>query len=206
MIVVVESNFVIELAFRQEEVSEAERIMALASEKAIELAIPACALFEPFETLLRRRKERNATRERFNHEKKQLARSQHFPDLLRTFEAVARILAESVQTEAAALDTAILRILDCARLIPLSEEVLRSSFRARTRFPFSPQDSVVFASADRYLNDRGRAESVFANKNSTDFAVPEVKAHFSDLNCKVLSTFDDALGVIDHRASGVRRG
>ncbi len=154
MIVVVKSNFVLELAFRQEEVSQTERIMTLAAEKAIELAIPACAL----------------------------------------------ALAESVQTEAAALDRAILRILDCARVIPLSDAVLRSSFRARTQFPFGPQDSVVFASADWYLNECGRAESVFANKNSTDFALAEVKAHFSGLNCRLLSTFADALGVISHRA------
>jgi predicted nucleic acid-binding protein len=201
MIVVVESNFVLELAFRQEEIAEAERILELASRRAIELVIPACALFEPFETLTRRKKERNATREKFRNEVRQLGRSQHFPDLIRTSEAVVLVLAESVETEAAALDRAILRILDCAQVIPLSDDVLRHSIQARAQFPFQPQDSVVFASVDRYVKQRGQPESIFANKNSVDFSVPEVEAHFADLQCKLLSTFASTVGVIEHRLS-----
>jgi hypothetical protein len=203
MIVIVESNFVLELAFRQEEIGEAERMMELAQAKAIELAVPACALFEPFETLVRRRKERNATRERFSNEVRQLGRSQHFPDLIRTSEALALVLAESVETEAAALDRAILRILDCAHVIPLSDEILRNSFRAREQFAFQPQDSVVFASVDWFVNQRGKPGSVFANKNSADFAIPQVEAHLAALNCKLLASFANTVGVIEHYAPAI---
>lgn len=198
MIVVVESNFVLELAFRQEEVVAAERLMTLAAENVIELAIPACALFEPFETLIRRRKERNATRERFSHEMRHLCRSEHYPDLIRTSEAVALVLAESVEAEATALDRSILRILDCAQVIPLSGEILRNSLYARERFPFQPQDSVVFSSVDQYLGRHANRESIFANKNSADFAVPEIEAHFARLNCKLLSKFSNAVGIVEH--------
>jgi rRNA-processing protein FCF1 len=61
MIVLVESNFVIEFAQRQAEIADAERIVTLAENREIELAIPACALFEPYETLVRRRKQRTGT-------------------------------------------------------------------------------------------------------------------------------------------------
>lgn len=109
-------------------------------------------------------------------------------------------LAKSVETEADALDDAILRILECAEVIPLSEQILRDSFRAREQFSFQPQDSVVFASVDSFLNQRGKGDSIFANRNSKDFAVPEVKEHLAGLSCKLLSTFADAVGVIGHRA------
>lgn len=200
MIVVVESNFVLELAFRREEIAAVERIIELARQRKIDLAIPACALFEPFETLVRREKERNKTLESFRAQMTELGRSAHFPDLKKDSEGFARLLATSVETEADSLDDAIRSILACAEIIPLSGEVLSNSFHAREQFPFQPQDSVVFASVDGFLSERGKADSIFANKNSKDFAVPGVKAHFAKLKCKVLSTFADAVGVIGHHA------
>ena len=89
MIVLVESNFVLELAFRQRDVADAERLMDLAAQGRIRLAIPGCALFEPFETLIRRRKERRDILRDFRREVLQLSRSQHFSDLSDTSEAVS---------------------------------------------------------------------------------------------------------------------
>lgn len=197
MIVLVESNFVLELAFRQQEVAHAERLMDLAAQKRIELAIPGCALFEPFETLIRRRKERKATNERFLNEVRQLSRSQHFPNLAETSAAVAAVFAESVETEAAGLDSAVSRILECADVIPLTKDVMQHSIRLRDQFEFEPQDAVVLASVDLYLDGRGKAESVFANKNSADFA--DVEQRLGDRNCKLISTFANAADLIEHR-------
>ena len=70
------------------------------------------------------------------------------------------------------------------------------------QFREQPQDSVVFASVDWFVNRRGKPDSVFANRNSKDFAVPGVKAHLAGLNCKLLSTFADAIGVVDRRERG----
>jgi hypothetical protein len=60
VIVGVETNFVLELTFRQEEETECARILAFAEQNAIQLIIPACALFEPYDTLIRRAKERKS--------------------------------------------------------------------------------------------------------------------------------------------------
>jgi hypothetical protein len=151
------------------------------------------------ETLVRRRKERLETLDSFRGEAKQLGRSEHFQDLKRTAVAVAQVLAESVQTEAAALDESIVRILDCAHVVALSHDVLRNSFQAREQFDFQQQDSVVFASVDWYVNQRGKAPSIFANRNSKDFSTAKVKAHFAALNCKQLFTFADTVGIIERR-------
>ena len=58
MIVLAESNFVLELALRQEQFEHAQRILGLAEEKHLRLVVPACSLTEPYQTLIRRRRER----------------------------------------------------------------------------------------------------------------------------------------------------
>ena len=102
-----------------------------------------------------------------------------------------------METEAAGLDNAISRILECADVIPLTKEVMEHSIRIRNQFEFEPQDAIVFASVDLYLSERGKAESVFANKNSADFA--DVEERLGELNCKLISTFANAADMIEHR-------
>ena len=54
MIVYVESNFVLELAFRQEDCESSDNILQLAEAGKIELMLPAYFLGEPYERLVRR--------------------------------------------------------------------------------------------------------------------------------------------------------
>lgn len=50
MIVLAESNFVLELAFQQEERDEVERLVVMAEAREVELVIPACAFANLAET------------------------------------------------------------------------------------------------------------------------------------------------------------
>lgn len=191
MIVLVESNFVIEFAQRQAEIVDAERIVALAEDQEIELAIPACALFEPYETLVRRRKHRTETVRKLSDEIAQLGRSQHFADLPATSEAISRVLSGAAEVEHRALDEALVRLENCATVIPLSGTMLKTSLEARQRFSLQPQDSIIFTSVEHFLLERGGAESVFANKNSADFSGPEIETYFEQLGCKLFASFSN---------------
>jgi predicted nucleic acid-binding protein len=171
MIVLVESNFVIEFAQRQAEIADAERIVTLAENREIELAIPACALFEPYETFIRRKKQRAETVRKLMNEIAQLGRSQHFADLPATSAAIYQVLFGAADVEHRALDDALLRLANCATVIPLSGPTVKSSLDARERFSLQPQDSIVFTSVEHFLKERGGAESVFANKNSADLGI-----------------------------------
>ena len=192
MIVLVESNFVIEFAQRQSEIEDADRIVTLAENREIELAIPACALFEPYETLVRRRKKRAETVRKLSDEIAQLGRSQHFADLPATSEAISRTLSGAAEVEHRALDDALVRLANCATVIPLSGTMLKSSLDARRRFSLQPQDSIVFTSVEHFLNERGGENSVFANKNSVDFSGPDIEIHFEQLGCKLFASFSKA--------------
>ena len=60
MRVFVESNFVLELTLQQQEYESCAAILGLAKAHRLELLIPSFALFEPFTTLDRRRRDREA--------------------------------------------------------------------------------------------------------------------------------------------------
>jgi len=91
MIVLAESNFVIELALEQEEAAHAQRMVELAEAHQIALVIPACAFTEPYQTSARRRKERSALVSLLQKDLRQLARSKSFTELLRTSNEVEQI-------------------------------------------------------------------------------------------------------------------
>jgi predicted nucleic acid-binding protein len=203
MIVVVESNFILELALEQEEAAEAEFMVALAACKLIRLVIPGCALFEPFETLVRRRKARRQLVEKLRSEVKQLARSGAFPHITARSEPLARSLEESVEVEASLLDAAIRRLVGIATVIPLSDQIVSASLEVRSRFPLTPQDAVVFASVDQFLREQGEGTKVFANRNSADFADGPVEEYFQERDCRLFWTFADALQFVEERGAGM---
>jgi hypothetical protein len=202
MIVLGESNFVLELAFQQEEARDVESIVVLAEHRAIELVIPACALNEPYETLVRRRKERSTTLEKLRNELRQLVRSREFAELAETSKAVTGALAASGESEARGLDATIRRLLACATVPPLSRSTIVSALEAQARFQLEPQDAVVFASVDEYLRDLPEGPKVFINKNYHDFLKPDIEDYFQGHGCKLLPKFASARQFIEHAMRG----
>jgi len=75
VIVYIESNFVLELALVQEDSTSCEAILQLAETGAIMLAVPAFSLGEPYETLVRRHRERRLLAGALAGEMTQLRRS-----------------------------------------------------------------------------------------------------------------------------------
>jgi predicted nucleic acid-binding protein len=204
VIVAVESNFVLEMALRQDEVADCERLITLAREGSIRLAIPACSLFEPYETLVRRRKQREAISQKLRDELRELARTEAFAHLGETSMTVTRALAESSEIQAKALDNAVVNLSGVATVIPLTAEVMRNAVNVPLVFSLSPQDSVVFASTDLYLKEQGQGEKVFATKNSRDFLSDDVEDWFRRYNCKVLATFAATRQYVEHSLANPR--
>jgi hypothetical protein len=201
MIVVVESNFVLELALGQEEAVEAEFMVAWAACRVIRLVIPGCALFEPYETLVRRRKARYKVVNRLQYEVNQLSRSHEFSQLRATSEPTARTLLKSIKVEASGLDATIRRLIDVAAVIPLSDQIMSAAFDAQQRFQLEPQDAIVFASVDRFLREQGAGTKVFANRNADDFETDDIKTHFEKYDCRLISKFAEAAQFIEEQGA-----
>ena len=125
MIVYVETNFVLEMAYEQEESGSCDSILALAESGAIELAMPAFSIAESYETLTRRSRRRNEYRERLNREVRELARSTPYARITESWNELSPVLRDSVDAEKERLDAVLTEVLDCATIIPTGAETLR---------------------------------------------------------------------------------
>ncbi|MGH2410991.1 MAG: hypothetical protein ACRDGS_11570, partial [Chloroflexota bacterium] len=127
MIVYVESNFILELAYAQEEYDACDGILALSEQRKLALAVPAFCLGEPYESWVRRSKDRQVLHDRFDREIKELSRSLPYSTISRESQEVSRILIQSGNEEKTRLDGAIVRMIDIASIIPLERETMRSA-------------------------------------------------------------------------------
>ena len=95
MIVYVESNFILELAFTQDEASSCEDVLGLAEAGAISLVLPAYSIAECYEALLRRSRDRSALRDRVAEEFRHLGRSQPYAQMVEGSSGVVSLLIRS---------------------------------------------------------------------------------------------------------------
>lgn len=197
MIVYVESNFVLELAFLREECAQAEEISKLAESGEIQLAIPAFSGGEPYELMTRRSRDRKALHDQLSREIKELSRSSPYANIDDTARELTAVLSESASDEKARLDAALRRLIDLSSIIPLNNDVLRLSINYQPQFALSPQEAIVFASVVSHLQLVEPAEGkVFVTKNKNDFVNPDIFDFLSPHNCKLLFRFTDAVGYI----------
>lgn len=139
MIVYVESNFILELAYVRHEHVTCEAILALSEAGSIVLALPAYCVGEPYESRVRRSKDRRALHNRFDQEIKELSRSQPYSNLLKEAEDVTRILIQSGEDEKQRLDAAISRIIASAAIMPLTATSLQQRYGFKASAAFHPR-------------------------------------------------------------------
>uniref|UniRef100_UPI00405691BE PIN domain-containing protein n=1 Tax=Candidatus Electronema sp. TaxID=2698783 RepID=UPI00405691BE len=185
-----ETNFVLELVFRQEQSRSCEQIVALSNEGRIKLILPAYSLVEPYETLIRRHRERRRLKTLLDAELNQLARTDSYAADILHIHPLSHILVRSTEEEADRLEKAHSDLLQIAELIPLTADILRSSAQYQHKHDLSPQDAVVCASVLHHLRQNKPAAACFLNKNSKDFDDPDITELFERHNCAMLFRFD----------------
>jgi hypothetical protein len=81
LIVYVETNFVLELAFLQEEHEQCRSLLSIAREReGAELALPVFCVGEAYEAFVRKRRERLELADRLRGELTQIVRSKPYAD------------------------------------------------------------------------------------------------------------------------------
>ena len=200
MNVYVESNFILELALLQEQSASCERLVELGAAERISLVIPAYCLAEPYETLIRRRRDRLELKRTVDVQLGQLARTRTYSDHLDRFADVTSLLVSSADEEQKRLADVVSRLLELADVIPLDSGVMADSMRCQDEYDFDPQDAIVFASVISDLERRsGGHRSCFLNRNSKDFADQNVLDELDQRGCKLFPGFDAALAFIQNR-------
>lgn len=199
MKVYVETNFVLELAFAQEQQAHCEEILRICSSGAAGLVIPAFSIAESYETLTRRHRRRKELKRELERELEQLARAASLSDRVSGLFEIAATLADSADDEAKRLETTRSRLLEIGEVIPLSLRTLTMATDYQRKHDLSPQDALVYASVILHLEDLDGESSCFLNRNSRDFDDPDLVAELGSHGCKMLPRFDSGLDFLRSR-------
>jgi len=194
MNVYVESNFVLEQAFEQEQCESCDRLIEISREGRIRIVIPAFSLAESHIALMRKGSERARFVSELQRQLAELARSKSFQNDLATVTGLLAPLLQSRDRERARLEQAVHALIETADIIPLTADVLRDATGFQAMLDLSFQDSVVLGSVLRHLRRTAPAESCFLNRNTADFANPKVRDLLEHQRCRFFGRFDDALG------------
>jgi predicted nucleic acid-binding protein len=199
MIVYVESNFVLEVAFLQEEYESCLELLGLAESQATHLVLPAFSIGEPYEVWVRRSKQRRELRDQLSTAIRELSRSKPYQASSHEFQELTNVLLRSGEEEKRRLDEALDRILRIAEVIPIGLSTIRSAIALQRSRSLSPQDSIVYASILAHLTETPEDLRCFITKNSKDFVNPDIENDLATHTCRLLTKFGDGLGYVRSR-------
>ena len=196
MIVYVESNFVLELAFLQEEHESCLELLSLSESGDICLVLPAFSIGEPYEAWVRRSKQRRGLHEQLITAIHELSRSRPYQGSSNEFRELTNLLRRSGEEEKRRLDDTLERILQTVEVIPIGLSTIRAAITFQKSLDLSPQDSIVYASILDHLTTASEELRCFITKNSKDFANPDIENELTAHHCQFLTKFADGLGYI----------
>lgn len=196
MIVYAESNFLLELAYLQEEHESCEEILALAESGRIRLLLPAFAVVEARMSALRQGRQRVEFNRQLEQQVRELARSKPYAELAAKSLGVTSALLESSDHGRRRLDLVVERVHRIAHILPTTGEILDRASTVEGEFGLSPQDAVVYASVADDLQQDPLPPKVFLNRNSKDFGGPDMESELARGNCKLLGSFRAGRGFV----------
>jgi hypothetical protein len=196
MIVYVESNFCLELAFQQEEEAHAEEILKLSEAGRLELVFAQFAVCEPFSTLNRYENERREFLNELNKHLSELNRSAPQQGVVAGTQPLVATLTWIGQDRSNRLEAVVERMLQCGRSIPLTGVLFAAARKLEGHFDLSPQDAIVAASVLGDLRPQNAQPDshAFLSRNSKDFN--PMKGEFSALGCRYIPKFEHGLQFI----------
>jgi len=196
MDVYVESNFVLEVALRQEQHKHCQSLIEWAEQNHIQLILPAFSLAEPYETQVRRAKNRKQLSDDLTREVGQLRRSLPYREYAATFQEVTSLLVRSQEEERQRLHDTTQRITASGEVVPLTGRILIDAIKVQQTLDLSPQDAIVYTSVETHLENAAEGPSCFLNRNSKDFGDPDIVDSLASKGCRILFDFTDGFDYV----------
>lgn len=196
MNIYVETNFVLELVFQQEEYQSCQAILELSQACNVNLIIPAYSLIEPQEKLTRQKKEREKLNRDINQALKQLVRTDSYRSYAEQIESLKDLMIKSIDAERERFIQYREQLLKTAEIIPLTVEILQQGASYEEIYHLGGQDAIVLASVLSHLQDNNSDSACFLNRNSRDFNQPDIKEFLDFYQCKLITTFPNGLNFV----------
>jgi predicted nucleic acid-binding protein len=195
--VYVESNYILELAFWQEQHGDSLAILQYAESSRVRLVIPAYCIGECLERLARRRIQRQNVQANLREEVRELSRSAPSAFLSDQLRGFTEALVLTSDQDWKRYNEALARLLRTADFIPFTQTIIVRGEELRKRLDLSHQDSLIMASVVGHLETTGPDQAVFLNKNKKDFENPDVRADLKALRCDLKTDFRSGLAFIE---------
>lgn len=200
MMVLVETNFVLELVFARDNFASCGELIEMANNASIDLLLPAYSMVEPNEAIIRRRKARGQAHDSFARELRELRRSTLFQQPASELMRLTELLIDVNEAEQQGLRSVLAQLLKSASVIDLNAPVLARALQLQDEIGMSPQDAVVLASVLFTVENRG-GPACFITTNSKDFAATWIEDELARYDCKLLFDFKTGLDFIRSQLS-----
>jgi predicted nucleic acid-binding protein len=201
MNIYVETNFVLELVFEQEQCASCEKILELCEAQKANLIIPAYSLAEPHETLIRQKKKRQELQQLLDKELRELSRTKSYKNRLESIEDIKSLIVQSSQEIGENFAKYRESLLKISEIIPLNADILLNAASAEYNYGLTPQDALVYVSVLKHLQENKPQQACFLNRNSKDFNDPDMLDELQSLNCKMFDKFDSGYKFLQSKLS-----
>jgi predicted nucleic acid-binding protein len=198
MIVYVESNFILELVFDQEESSSARRILRWAREQKFDLVIPAFSLVEPAWTLSHRQQARARLHTEMERDLYQLKRSVRRRKLAESLTEAVKQIRQISEQDNGRFDRVLRRVLSIARVVDLNAVSLGALSSMQRRFNVSRLDAVVLGAVLADLKSLGSKPNCLFVTRDRELAA-KLAPSFRRYNCDLQTSFVSARNVLKNR-------
>lgn len=190
MNIYVETNFILELTFEQEQSASCEQILQLCEAEQTKLFIPAYNLAEPHEKLSRQSKSRRELQQSLDTELRQLSRTASYASRIQSIQDIANLIVQSNEEERNRFTQYRERLLNTGEIIALTADILTEAASHEAIYDLTPQDALVYASVIDHLRRYQPQQACFLNRNSKDFDRPDIIDELNQFNCRMIPRFD----------------
>jgi predicted nucleic acid-binding protein len=197
----VETNFILELTFEQEQSASCEQILQLCEAEQTKLFIPAYSLAEPHEKLSRQSKSRRELQQSLDTELRQLTRTASYASRIQSIQDIANLIVQSNEEERNRFSQNRERILNIGEIIALTADILIEATSYEATYDLTPQDALVYASVTEHLRRDRPQQACFLNRNSKDFDRPDIIDELQRFNCRMIPRFDHGYSFLQSQRS-----
>ena len=197
MRVYAETNFVLEVALEQEELSACKSLIEDAGSRRISLVVPAFSVFEPYYKIAGNGKRRRDLAQQVDTQAREFGRTRGFEQSSKQLRELIQVFAKSEDDEQQRFTAAITSVLEVGELIALTGEVVnRAVSEVLKRLDLQLPDAIVYASILQHIESSDRDDTCFVTKNSKDFADPDIEAELAAIRCKIRFGFQNCLDYV----------
>lgn len=190
MNIYVETNFLLEIAYEQEQEQACLGLLELVEKSPpLQLAVPAFCYSEALWNLRGRGKERQALQQQVERALREIRRTRSLKEHARG--DLAGLLTQSIQDGESRLEKVRERLTHLGEVLLLTREVFLKAAELSEAFGLQEPDAVVLATVILDMK-RSRSPGWFLTRNSRDFDA-SVKESLSTLDCTLMTSFDAGL-------------